>query len=59
MELFGGDGKKESVEKENCTGRVIGLVDLGTQEQIFLMKTELIFFFVAESVYIICNVANE
>lgn len=32
MELFGGDGKKDSAKKGNSTGRVICLVDLGTQE---------------------------
>lgn len=32
MELFGADGKKDSTEKGDSTGRVICLVGLGTQE---------------------------
>lgn len=58
MELFGGDGKKDSAKKGSSAGRVICLVDLGLQEYIFLLNRKMIFF-VVESVYIICNVGNE
>lgn len=54
MELFGGDGKKYSTEKENSTGRCHLFCVSNNTGIHFLMNTVLIFFFVAGSMYVIC-----